>query len=130
MPVAKKYEMLGDRDATKLKLELEGGTGEKHREKKGSSATETSVTPVTPGSKEIEGEEETEKKEECMDISNTEFIAHDAEESFVEDSATDQSIKENATNVESAINKDSQIIAYDPNIAIGKIQLDNLLCDF
>jgi len=26
MPVAKKYEMLGDRDATKLKLELEGGS--------------------------------------------------------------------------------------------------------
>lgn len=109
MPVAKKYEMLNDRDATKLKLELEGGSGEKQREKKDVSVTETNVASATDD-KEVE---ENEEKKEELDTST----AADT----VEDTATDQSIKdESAANNESLINKDNQTAAYDPNVAIGK----------
>lgn len=111
MPVAKKYEMLGDRDATKLKLELEGG--EKHREnsKKDSSGTETIATKTDD--KEQDGEK---KDDEEMDISQ---LTTTGEESTAEDVVTDQSMKEdNAANAESAGIKDNQT-AYDPNVAIG-----------
>lgn len=122
MPVAKKYEMLGDRDATKLKLELEGGSGEKHHRggKKGAgtkvaAAAVAADTAITTNDKDQE-QESKEKKEEEMDTSD---VIATGEESTVEDVA-DQSIKEdNATN-ESATNKENQPAAYDPKVAIGK----------
>lgn len=143
MPVAKKYEMLGDRDATKLKLELEGGSGEKRRsEKKDSSGTESNETPnIKPDDKNVENgveeeqngvkdeeengikvEEENDiKTEEEMDTSN---IVSTAEESIVENSATELVKEENTINSESAINKDNVTAAYDPNVAIGKNKID------
>jgi len=129
MPVAKKYEMLGDRDATKLKLELEGGTGEKHHRggKKGSANAGTNVdkanaaeTIITTDDKEQEEESKKKKKEEEMDTSD---IIATGEESTAEDVAADQSIKEDNANNESATNKENQIAAYDPKVAIGKKNL-------
>lgn len=101
IPVAKKYEMLGDRDATKLKLELEGG---EKREKKDVSTSETNVS--------AEDKDSEEKKEE-METSSA------VEESIVDSTTADQSIKE-----ESSINKDGPAITYDPNVAIGNKHFD------
>jgi len=126
MPVAKKYEMLGDRDATKLKLELEGGTGEKHHRggKKNlanagtnvdkANATDTSITTD-------EKEQKEKKEEEEMDTSD---ITATGEESTAEDTAADQSIKEDNTNNESATSKENQPAAYDPKVAIGKKKIN------
>lgn len=116
MPVAKKYEMLGDRDATKLKLELEGGSNEKRENpKKVTSTSETTaVATVTTDNKEQEGAEVIVKKEEEMDTSD---VAATVDESVTEDAAADQSMKE-----ESAANADltkDNVTAYDPNVAIG-----------
>jgi len=119
MPVAKKYEMLGDRDAKKLKLELEGGSGEKIRnEKKKSSETDTNVTVTATDTtdEKISEEKNIEKKEEEMETSDVAAT----DESTAEDPTNDQSVKEdNATNSELVANKD-QVAAYDPNVAIGK----------
>lgn len=138
MPVAKKYEMLGDRDATKLKLELEGGSGEKRRtEKKNSSGTGSNETStITPDDKIVENgvveeqngvkdveenglkeEQENGVKTEEMETSN---VVSAAEDSIVEDSATELIKEENTINSESATNKDNATAAYDPNVAIGK----------
>lgn len=127
MPVAKKYEMLSDRDATKLKLELEGGTGEKHRGgKKNLAKAETNVdkvdaaeTVITSDDKEQEEECKDKKDEEEMDTSD---IIATGEESTAEDAAADQSIKEENTN-ESVSIKENQPAAYDPKVAIGKKKL-------
>ncbi|XP_060856919.1 zinc finger protein on ecdysone puffs-like [Metopolophium dirhodum] len=126
MPVAKKYEMLGDRDATKLKLELEGGTGEKHHRggKKSSANAGTNAdkanaadTAITTDDKEQEEENKEKKEEEEMDTSD---VIATGEESTTEDTAADQSIKDDNTNNESATNKENQPAAYDPKVAIGK----------
>jgi len=126
MPVAKKYEMLGDRDATKLKLELEGGTGEKHHRggKKSLANAGTNVdkanaadTSTKTDDKEQGGEESKEKKEE-EEMDTSDIIAT-GEESTAEDTAADQSIKEDNANNESATNKENQPAAYDPKVAIG-----------
>jgi len=144
MPVAKKYEMLGDRDATKLKLELEGGSGEKHhRGKKGAAnagnkvaaatATNTTAaaaaadtattkttatdTAITTNDKEQESKE---KKEEEM---NTSDVKATGEESAVENVAANQSIKEKNAINDSTANKENQPnqpAAYDPKVALGK----------
>lgn len=129
MPVAKKYEMLTDRDATKLKLELEGGSSEKHREKKDHSAVESDSVLVSDDKTiEIdEGKEEEkyddkdgEQYDEKMDEDNeTSGVVSTAEELTGDDGA-DQSLKDDSTiNVDLTINKDNQA-AYDPDVAIGK----------
>ncbi|VVC36570.1 Hypothetical protein CINCED_3A008723 [Cinara cedri] len=64
MPVAKKYEMLTDRDATKLKLELEGGSSEKHREKKNLSAVESDSALASDKTMEVDGEKYEDKEGE------------------------------------------------------------------
>lgn len=97
IPVAKKYEMLGDRDATKLKLEMEGG---EKREKKDVSVSETNISTE---------DKESEEKKEDVEVSAT-------EDSVIENAAIDQSLKEDGST-----NKDSLTVAYDPNVAIGKI---------
>ncbi|KAF0751709.1 zinc finger protein on ecdysone puffs-like [Aphis craccivora] len=137
MPVAKKYEMLGDRDANKLKLELEGGSGEKqHRGKKGAAnagnkvaaatatdtdtatatAAKTTATDATITTNDKEQESE-EKKEDEMDTSD---VLATGEESAVEDTAADQSIKEENAINDSTANKENQPAAYDPKVALGK----------
>lgn len=114
MPVAKKYEMLGDRDPNKLKLELEGGTSERRPQKKHSLPAETNTeTEVTTDDKEIlDG---TKKDKEEMETSTTEITAEETVESTVENVTTIQSVKD-----ENATTKDNLIVAYDPNVAIGK----------
>lgn len=129
MPVAKKYEMLGDRDATKLKLELEGGTGEKHHRggKKNLANAGTNVDKANAADNAVktddkeQGEKNKEKKEE-QEINTSDIIAT-GEESTAEDTAADQSIKEDNTNNESATNKENQPAAYNPKVAIGKKKL-------
>lgn len=83
MPVVKKYEMLGNRDATKLNLELDGGSGETttitlddrnvenfdNEEKNGVKDGEEN------GSKEIRDDA---KKEEEMEKSNVDSTAEDS----------------------------------------------------
>lgn len=114
MPVAKKYEMLGDRDPNKLKLELEGGTSEKKPQKKNSSLAETAIeTDVTTDNKEVLDGIKKEKEE--METSNTEITAEETVEITVENVTTIQSVKE-----ENATTKDNLTVAYDPNVAIGK----------
>lgn len=140
MPVAKKYEMLGDRDATKLKLELEGGTGEKHHRggkknlanagtiaNKANTAdtADTADTTITADDKEQEEEIKAKKEEEEIKVKkdeemDTSDIIATGEESTAEDTAADQSIKEENINNESATNKENQPAAYDPKVAIGK----------
>lgn len=137
MPVAKKYEMLGDRDATKLKLELEGGTGEKHHrggKKKvanaganvdKANAADTTITSDVKEqeeeSKEKKDEEESTEKKDEEEIMDTSDITATGEELTAEDAAADQSIKEENAN-ESVSNKETQLAAYDPKVAIGKKQ--------
>jgi len=128
MPVAKKYEMLGDRDATKLKLELEGGTGEKHHrggKKNAANAANAGAkvykadaadTTITSDDKEQEQVEESKEKKDEEEIMDTSDINATGEES-----TADQSIKEENAN-ESLSNKETQLAAYDPKVAIGKKQ--------
>lgn len=119
MPVAKKYEMLGDRDPNKLKLELEGGTSEKKSQKKNSSHAETNTetaieTDVTTDNKEVL-DVVIKKEKEDMETSNTEITAEEPVELAVENVTNVQSVKE-----ENATTKDNLTVAYDPNVAIGK----------
>jgi len=101
MPVAKKYEMLGDRDATKLKLELEGINEKKGTHSDGNEATEVKV-------------KDDEKKDE-MDTSDTLV----GEEDLVLQGSADQSIKSANTTSRESLSKDILTVAYDPNVAIG-----------
>jgi len=118
IPVAKKYEMLGDRDATKLKLELEGGSGEKHHRggKKGAGTKVATAADTAISTADKDQEEESKEKKEEMDTSD---VVATGEESTVEDVA-DQSTKEDNAINESATNKENQPAAYDPKVAIGK----------
>ncbi|XP_025196071.1 zinc finger protein on ecdysone puffs-like [Melanaphis sacchari] len=119
MPVAKKYEMLGDRDATKLKLELEGGSGEKHHRggKKGAANAGNKVAAADTPTKTNEKEQENKEIKEDMDTSDA--VATEIE-STEENVAANQSITENKATDESVTNKENQPAAYDPKVAIGK----------
>ncbi|XP_050527621.1 zinc finger protein on ecdysone puffs-like isoform X2 [Daktulosphaira vitifoliae] len=103
MPVAKKYEMLGDRDAVKVKLEMEGGTGKEIKNKPQPEKVENeqdkseSVAPTT--------EEET-------TATNEEIITSNAEKEEDEANANEDG-KVDAQDA-------SSVAVYDPNVAIGK----------
>lgn len=100
IPVANKYEMLRDRDSRKVMLELElEGLLEKDY-----LADETDKTAVT-GHKNVD-EIDVEKNESEVEFSNTEII--------VEDSTIIELNKDE-------ISKNKQTVAYDPNVAIGKL---------
>lgn len=118
MPVAKKYEMLGDRDPNKLKLELEGGTSEKKPQKKNSSHAEKNTeTVVKTDVKTVDKEvlDGIKKEKEEMETSDTKITAEKKVESTVEKVSTIKSVKEGNT-----ATKDNLTVAYDPNVAIGK----------
>lgn len=102
MPVAKKYEMLGDRDATKLKLELEGINEKKGTISEGNEATEVKV-------------KDSEKKDE-LEASDT--VA--GEEDLALQGSTDQSTKSANVTSRDSLSKDPPTVAYDPDVAIGK----------
>ncbi|XP_050439589.1 zinc finger protein on ecdysone puffs-like [Adelges cooleyi] len=102
MPVAKKYEMLGDRDAVKVKLEMEGGTGKETKNK--------------PAQEKVE--EEKEKKEE------TEAAATEEETVAVNEESAAPSLEkeedEAAAADENKADPSDLVAGYDPNVAIGK----------
>jgi len=106
MPVAKKYEMLGDRDATKLKLELDGGNTDKHREKKRPFSEMNVATVITTDVKDADDE-----KEDKTETSNS--VAKEVDTAL--EVSADQPVKDSATTSELS----SSSITYDPNVAIG-----------
>jgi len=107
MPIAKKYEMLGDRDANKLKLELEGASNEK-KEKKNSLANKTDKTA--------------DEKVDENDVKNNESETLNID--AVEDSTAIQANKD-----EISATIDKHAVTYDPNVAIGiKILLYLISC--
>lgn len=102
IPVANKHEMLRDRDSNKvmLELELEGFL------EKDYLASETDNTAVTDHKKV--DEIDVEINESKAELANTEIIVKDS--TIIE------------LNMDE-ISKNKQTVAYDPNVAIGKLIL-------
>lgn len=94
MPIAKKYEMLGDRDANKLKVELEGGNYDK-RDKKDSSANKGAVS------------------NDGNEVKNTKSEVETSNIDAVKNSTALQTCKDEITT-----NKET--FTYDPTVALGK----------
>jgi len=106
MPIAKKYEMLEDRDANKLELELEGGASNEKKEQEDALANKTDKT--------VDENDVKNNESETLNIN------------AVEDSTA--ILQANKNEISATIDKQA-VAAYDPNVAIGiKILLYLISC--
>lgn len=118
LPVAKKYEMLGDCDATKLKLGLKGVTNKTAISTLSGKNFKNYAEKGQNGKKYEDAKSFKKKqgnganKEEEMETLNNVNLA--TEDSINKNSATELIEEEYSNNSESTKN------VYDPNVAIGK----------
>lgn len=104
--------MLNDRDAVKLKLEIEG-SNEKYDKKKPAN-TESNEIPVALNVT-TDDKEAVENVSKSEDMETSDIAAND---SISENTTAGQTEKEPTTNADLSI-KENHAFTYDPDIAIG-----------